>query len=153
MRQEATGPSNPDEQDVEANVEENKEEFRRCKKDYLSRGYKKHEIIEAMRRTTMTPGEVMDIVIESLRAGRGVPDNYEGIWTDRDDSQLRYVVRVGGLERMPGDDPEGRRRKEKAQKMLDRLLHKHGEARVELRRKFLREVALAEQEMERGLRA
>ncbi|EGR46849.1 uncharacterized protein TRIREDRAFT_109512 [Trichoderma reesei QM6a] len=153
LRQEATGPSNPDEQDVEANVEENKEEFRRCKKDYLSRGYKKHEIIEAMRRTTMTPGEVMDIVIESLRAGRGVPDNYEGIWTDRDDSQLRYVVRVGGLERMPGDDPEGRRRKEKAQKMLDRLLHKHGEARVELRRKFLREVALAEQEMERGLRA
>ncbi|KAK1244628.1 hypothetical protein MKX07_003427 [Trichoderma sp. CBMAI-0711] len=153
LRQDAAGSSNPDEQIIEANVEENKEEFRRCKKDYLSRGYKKHEIIEAMRRTTMTPGEVMDIVIESLRAGRGVPDNYEGIWTDRDDSQLRYVVRVGGLERMPGDDTEGRRRKEKAQKMLDRLLHKHGEARVELRRKFLREVALAEQEMERGLRA
>ncbi|KAL7816215.1 TRF2-interacting telomeric protein/Rap1 C terminal domain-containing protein [Trichoderma gracile] len=149
LQQVAANPSDPDEE----NVEENKEAFRRCQKDYLSRGAKRHEIIEAMRRTTMTPGEVMDIVVESLRAGRGVPDNYEGIWTDRDDSQLRYVVRVGGLERMPGDDSNGRRRKEKAQKMLDRLLHKHGEARVELRKKFLREVALAQQEMERRMQA
>ncbi|KAL6866644.1 TRF2-interacting telomeric protein/Rap1 C terminal domain-containing protein [Trichoderma novae-zelandiae] len=121
------------------NTEEGKKKLRRCKKDYLRRGFSEHEIVEAMRRTTMIPGEPMDIVLESLRAGRGIPDNCEGIWTDRDDSQLRYVVRVGGLEVMPGGGAERRRCQEKAQKMLDRLVYKHGRAGVELRKEFLRD--------------
>lgn len=149
-RQTTADTSDPDED----NVEEKKQQYRNCRKDYLSQGYKEHEIVEAMRRTTMTPGEAMDIVIKSIRDGRGVPDDCEGIWTDRDDSQLKYVVRVSGLGGMPGGDgAEERRRKEKAQKMLDRLLYKHGEARVKLRKKFLRELALAQREMERGMQA
>ncbi|PTB64595.1 hypothetical protein BBK36DRAFT_1123694 [Trichoderma citrinoviride] len=149
QQQDAVDSSDPDEE----HVEDKKKQFNRCKENYLRQGYTEVEVLEAMRRTTMTPGETMDIVLKSLRAKRGIPENYEGIWTDGDDSQLKYVVRVGGLEGMPGDGAEMRHRKEKAQKMLNRLLYKHGEANVKLRKKFLRELALAQREMERGLQA
>ncbi|EHK24955.1 uncharacterized protein TRIVIDRAFT_208667 [Trichoderma virens Gv29-8] len=127
-------------------VQQSQEQFVSWKKHYLDQGFSEEMIIEAMRRTTMTPGEAMEAVLTSLRDGQGIPSNHEGIWTDRDDAQLKYVVRVGDLRRASGDSGDTRRRKEKAQKMLDRLLFKHDEFRVKLRRKFHRAIALAERD-------
>jgi hypothetical protein len=106
-------------------------------------------IIEAMRRTTMTPGILMEVVLESLRKGDDIPAYDEGIWTDRDDSQLRYIDRIGDLELSPEDSSEWRRRKGKAQKMLNLLLYKHTEPGVELRKEFLRALTDAERKEKR----
>ncbi|KAL7956862.1 TRF2-interacting telomeric protein/Rap1 C terminal domain-containing protein [Trichoderma compactum] len=130
-------------------VQQSQEQFISWKEHYLDQGFSEEIIIEAMRRTTMTPGEAMEAVLASLRDGQGIPSNHEGIWTDRDDAQLKYVVRVGDLRGAPDDNGDTRRRKEKARKMLDRLLFKHGESRVKLRRKFHRAVALAERDRRR----
>lgn len=130
-------------------VQQSQEQFISWKEHYLDQGFSEEIIIEAMRRTTMTPGEAMEAVLASLRDGQGIPPNHEGIWTDRDDAQLKYVVRVGDLRRAPDDNGDARRRKEKARKMLDRLLFKHDEPRVKLRRKFHRAVALAERDRRR----
>ncbi|KAL7946535.1 TRF2-interacting telomeric protein/Rap1 C terminal domain-containing protein [Trichoderma barbatum] len=133
----------------EENAQKGEEQFFTWKARYLSQGFSEEMIIEAMRRTTMTPGEAMDAVLASLRDGEGIPSNHEGIWTDRDDARLKYVIRVGNLELSPQDDGDVRRRKEKAQKMLDRLLYKHEEPRVKLRRKFHKAVAVAERDRRR----
>ncbi|KAK4061159.1 transcriptional regulator family: ARID/BRIGHT [Trichoderma aggressivum f. europaeum] len=130
-------------------VQQSQEQFISWKQHYRDQGFSEDIIIEAMRRTTMTPGEAMEAVLASLRDGQGIPPNHEGIWTDRDDAQLKYVVRVGDLRRAPDDDGDARRRKEKAREMLDRLLFKHDEPRVKLRRKFHRAVALAERDRRR----
>ncbi|PNP51557.1 hypothetical protein THARTR1_07813 [Trichoderma harzianum] len=130
-------------------VQQSQDQFISWKKHYLDQGFSEEFIIEAMRRTTMTPGEAMEAVLTSLRDGQGIPPNHEGIWTDRDDAQLKYVVRVGDLRRSEEDNSDTRRRKEKARKMLDRLLFKHDEPRVKLRRKFHRAVALAERDRRR----
>ncbi|KAF3072240.1 hypothetical protein CFAM422_005641 [Trichoderma lentiforme] len=130
-------------------VQQSQEQFISWKEHYLDQGFSEEIIIEAMRRTTMTPGEAMEAVLTSLRDGQGIPPNHEGIWTDRDDAQLKYVVRVGDLRRADEDNGDTRRRKEKARKMLDRLLFKHDESRVKLRRKFHRAVALAERDRRR----
>lgn len=127
-------------------VQQSQEQFISWKEHYLDQGFSEEVIIEGMRRTTMTPGEAMEAVLASLRDGQGIPPNHEGIWTDRDDAQLKYVVRVGDLQRASDDSGDTRRRKEKARKMLDRLLFKHDESRVKLRRKFHRAVALAERD-------
>ncbi|KAL7932695.1 TRF2-interacting telomeric protein/Rap1 C terminal domain-containing protein [Trichoderma chlorosporum] len=134
-----------DEADPEV-IQQSQEQFVSWKEHYLNQGFSEDVILEAMRRTTMTPGEAMEAVLTSLRDGKGIPPNTEGIWTDRDDAQLKYVVRVGDLRRLPDDGGDLRRRKEKAQKMLNRLLFKHDEPRVRLRRKFHRALALAERE-------
>ncbi|KAL7913257.1 TRF2-interacting telomeric protein/Rap1 C terminal domain-containing protein [Trichoderma velutinum] len=130
-------------------VQQSQEQFVSWKEHYLNQGFSEEIIIEAMRRTTMTPGEAMEAVLASLRDGQGIPPNHEGIWTDRDDAQLKYVVRVGDLRRAADDNGDTRRRKEKARKMLDRLLFKHDESRVKLRRKFHRAVSLAERDRRR----
>ncbi|KAH6610620.1 transcription factor rap1 [Trichoderma cornu-damae] len=125
-------------------IEKNQQRFQEWKQHYLEQDYSEEMIIEAMRRTTMTPGILMEAVLQSLRKGEGIPALDQGIWTDHDDAQLRYVDRIGNLELMLEDTGDTRRRKKKAQNMLDKLLYKHTEPRVELRKKFLRELAKTE---------
>ncbi|RFU81688.1 transcription factor rap1 [Trichoderma arundinaceum] len=130
--------------------ERNQQEFQSWTAHYREEGYSEEMILEAMRRTTMTPGILMEVVLQSLQNGEGIPAYDEGIWTDRDDAHLRYIARIGNLELTLEDSANLRRRKEKAQKMLDRLLYKHTEPRVKLRRKFLRALAMAERANEMG---
>lgn len=56
------------------------------------------QIVEALRRASMDP-VLADRVLESLAAGRGIPDNMPGVWTPADDRDMesadgRKVSRV-----------------------------------------------------------
>ncbi|KAM0251275.1 hypothetical protein ACHAQJ_008266 [Trichoderma viride] len=146
QRQEDAADSGEADDDVN---EQSDQEFLKWEKHYSEMGYSSDMIIEAMRRTTMTPGILMEVVLESLSKGEGIPAYDEGIWTDRDDSQLRYIDRIGDLELTLEDSSDWRRRKGKAQKMLDRLLYKHTEPGVKLRKKFLRALTVAERKQDR----
>lgn len=96
---------------------------------YESIGYPHHIVVDALKRTTMVPGGLAAEVMQSLVDGKGVPTNYEGIWTDRDDESLRLV------DMAHADKPPKERRT--AKKEFDRLIAKHGLNRIELRRLFL----------------
>lgn len=96
----------------------------------MALGYPQPIVIEALKHTTMTPGSLAALVMESLRDGRGVPTHHEGIWTDRGD---RGLWQADAAARGPEADPEEVRRA----KEYRRLMHKHGRERIELRRRFL----------------
>ncbi|KND88159.1 Telomeric repeat-binding factor 2-interacting protein 1 [Tolypocladium ophioglossoides CBS 100239] len=99
---------------------------------YESLGYPNHIVVDALKRTTMTPGGLAALVMQSLKDGSGVPSHHEGIWTDRDDKSLRLVDAIQAEE--PSVEPRERR---KAKKEFDRLVAKHGLDQMELRRQFL----------------
>lgn len=100
-----------------------------------------------LKATTMTPGGQAAETMESLRQGKGIPTNYEGVWTERDD---KGVEMVDAVEKELGEtlyvakgsnfnakgkgtlDRRGKARKEKA-----RLMDKHGEERMKTRLRFL----------------
>ncbi|PNY26866.1 Telomeric repeat-binding factor 2-interacting protein 1 [Tolypocladium capitatum] len=99
---------------------------------YESLGYPHRIVVDALRRTTMTPGGLAALVMQSLKDGSGVPSHHEGVWTDRDDKGLHLVDSIHADE--PSVELKERRR---AKKEFDRLVAKHGLDRIELRRLFL----------------
>jgi hypothetical protein len=99
-------------------------------------GYPHDIVVAALKATTLTPGGTAAHVMESLRSGQGLPQNYEGVWTDRDDRSLRLVVSAGDLDRNVMDAQESRMLK-KARRERARLLHKHREERMNVRKAFL----------------
>ncbi|KAM5348706.1 hypothetical protein ACJ41O_008530 [Fusarium nematophilum] len=102
---------------------------------YESMGFPRSTVIEGLQRTTLTPGSLAQLVMEYLNEGRGVPSHHEGIWTDRDDADLDFASAID-LNHAPSDPAEQRQRR-RAQKAHDRLIQKHGVARVDLRKAFL----------------
>ncbi|ETS78114.1 hypothetical protein PFICI_10176 [Pestalotiopsis fici W106-1] len=68
-------------------------------------------------------------IMQFLKDGNAMPTNWEGVWTPRDDENLILIDSPG----QPRDDREIRKRA----KAADRLVTKHGEQRMELRRKWL----------------
>jgi hypothetical protein len=79
-------------------------------------------------------------VMEELRAGRGVPADWAGVWTEADDRHLRYVVRAEEtLAEARRRGTEGRKdmvaMKEKARRYRAGLERKHGRVKVEARRR------------------
>ena len=114
---------------------ENEQAISVCIEYYESLGYPYDIVVEALRRTTMTPGGVASHVMQSLKDKQGVPSHHEGVWTDRDDDSLRLVDSV-----VRGSEPSNPREVEhrkKAKREWDRLEKKHGLERIELRRKFI----------------
>ncbi|KAM4063078.1 rap1 myb domain-containing protein [Hirsutella rhossiliensis] len=99
---------------------------------YESLGYSNHIVVEALKRTSMTPGGLAPLVMQSLKDGQGVPTHHQGVWTDRDDKGLRMVdnVNVKDVVSTP-------RESRKASKELARLTQKHGLEGIQLRRLFL----------------
>ncbi|CAG7564965.1 unnamed protein product [Fusarium equiseti] len=102
---------------------------------YESMGFPRHIVIEGLKRTTLTPGKLALLVMQYLNSGRGVPSRHEGIWTDRDDEDLRFSSSVD-FGQLPADDEE-EQEQELAQKAHNRLVKKHGKQRFELRKAFL----------------
>lgn len=102
---------------------------------YESLGYAHTTVVEGLRRTTMTPG-LATVVMESLRAGQGVPTHHEGIWTDRDDVGLRLVQETVDMD-VDVKEKEVMRARRKARRARDRLQDKHGKERMALRIKYL----------------
>ncbi|KJZ74652.1 hypothetical protein HIM_06002 [Hirsutella minnesotensis 3608] len=115
-----------------ATGKDNKVQIAQCVEYYESLGYPNHVVVEALKRTTMTPGGLAAMVMQSLQDGQGVPTHHEGVWTDRDDQGLLMVDQVNA-ERLPAASKELR----KAKKEFERLTRKHGLDRIEVRRQFL----------------
>ena len=127
----AKQPSYPNR--VESNAPGNSQAIQDCVEYYESLGYSRDIVIKSLVRTTMTPGWPATMLMDRLKAKEGVPSNCEGIWTNRDDHKLRYADEV-----LSGDgDAPTEKQLRKAQRHLDRITHKHGEERVNLRRQFL----------------
>lgn len=97
---------------------------------YVSLGYKRRHVMEAFK-ATLTWG-LAAVVMQELREGRGLPDNWEGVWTARDDADLRFVLEVEGRRRTGegGPDREGRERVRRAERLRRRLEVKHGAQRM-----------------------
>ncbi|CAH0056410.1 unnamed protein product [Clonostachys solani] len=104
---------------------------------YQSLGYTHAIVVAAMTATTMTPGCLTAHALESLSAGNGIPKNTEGIWTDRDDKALRSLMSLGErIEHEPTDAGE-HQVLQKALRERRRLLHKHGQRRMDQRELLL----------------
>ncbi|KAK7223470.1 hypothetical protein V2G26_011473 [Clonostachys chloroleuca] len=104
---------------------------------YQSLGYTHAMVVKAMTATTMTPGCLTAHALESLSAGNGIPKNTEGIWTDRDDKALRSLMSLGErIEDEPTDAGE-HQVLQKALRERRRLLHKHGQQRMDQRELLL----------------
>lgn len=100
---------------------------------YTSLGYRRSHIIEAFK-ATLAWG-LAAVVMQELKEGRGIPDNWEGVWSAQDDADLRYVLRVEQEmegRRTGGAAPgrEDRDRVRRAERSRRRLEAKHGPRRV-----------------------
>ncbi|KAM0201280.1 hypothetical protein ACHAPA_002454 [Fusarium lateritium] len=113
----------------------NTREIQKCISYYESMGFPRHIVVEALKRTTLTPGKPAVTAMQHLRDGRGVPTRYEGIWTDRDDADLEFVSSID-FDQPPTSESE-ERQQERAQKAHNRLNQKHGFERLKLRKAFL----------------
>ncbi|EFY91307.1 transcription factor Rap1, putative [Metarhizium acridum CQMa 102] len=126
---------------VELDEEGNSQDIRECTEFYEALGYPRAIVIESLMRTTMTPGWPMISLLEKLQNEEGVPSNYEGIWTDRDDKSLRYADAIEARK-----SSASTRELNKAKKELDRIVHKHTQEAVDLRRRFLRAQAVMDRD-------
>ncbi|KAF5668569.1 hypothetical protein FHETE_5260 [Fusarium heterosporum] len=113
----------------------NSREIQECTSRYEAMGYPRHIVVEALKSTTLTPGNLALIVMQHLQEGRGIPTRYEGIWTDRDDADLDFISSVD-FDQSPTTESE-ERQQDRAQKAHNRLVKKHGFQRFNLRKSFI----------------
>lgn len=102
---------------------------------YESLGFPRSVVVEGLKRTTLTPGNLASLVMQSLKDGKEIPSHHEGIWTDRDDAELTLIASVD--LRVEPSGPVDERQYRKVRRAYDRLVKKHGPARIELRKGFL----------------
>ncbi|KAI9151792.1 Telomeric repeat-binding factor 2-interacting protein [Paramyrothecium foliicola] len=113
----------------------NLDEISRWVEHYEALGYSNRVVVEALKRTTMIPGGLAGIVMQSLQEGKGIPQNHEGIWEDKDDRRLRLAMSLD-LDAEPQDAQQAQQLK-RAKEAYRRVLQKHGGAKVQLRKQFL----------------
>ncbi|PHH75205.1 hypothetical protein CDD80_2535 [Ophiocordyceps camponoti-rufipedis] len=106
--------------------------------DYVSLGYPERIVIEALKSTSMRPGGAAAHAMQSLKEGKGIPTNVEGAWTAKDDGHL-----VRADEVMARGADAGAAESKRAEERLRRLEHKHGAESLELRRRYLGDLAVA----------
>jgi hypothetical protein len=106
---------------------------------FMAMGYPQTVIVQAFKATSMAPGEA-GVVMESLIAGHGIPQNNPGVWTKRDDADLATIF---DTDLMYSKSPKMVDRKRKALRERKRLMEKHGLKQMEIRRKFLQEWEMA----------
>jgi len=108
---------------------------------YESLGYPRSIVKRALQATTMTPGGPAAFAMEHLNQRyKDLPSDIAGVWTDRDDRALRFVMLLShdgqSLDR-EGKDRRERLLLERARMKRARLLEKHGRQRMKLREKWL----------------
>ncbi|KAG5663300.1 hypothetical protein KAF25_001236 [Fusarium avenaceum] len=127
--------STPQRSHPRASDKSNTREIQKWTSHYESMGFSRHIVVEALKRTTLTPGNLALTAMQHLKDGRGIPTRYEGIWTDRDDADLEFVSSID-FDNPPTSESE-ERQQERAQKAHNRLIKKHGFERFKLRKAFL----------------
>ncbi|KAG6010914.1 hypothetical protein E4U21_002584 [Claviceps maximensis] len=122
-------PSRPVQE--EPDEAEQSQSLQECVDYYEGLGYSRPIVMESLNRASLRPGWPATFLMERLKNNEKIPSNVEGIWTDRDDQSLRFADHVRA--RWQGAT---QREKDKAKKELDRLIKKHTEEDVDLRRRF-----------------
>ncbi|RBR15135.1 hypothetical protein FVER53590_03953 [Fusarium verticillioides] len=125
----------PDTSQPQSSEKSNSREIQNWINRYEAMGYPRQFVVEALKRTTLTPGKLALLVMKHLSEGRDVPSRHEGIWTDRDDADLDFASSVD-FSRPPADDSEDRQQ-QRAQEAHNRLVNKHGYQRFNMRKAFL----------------
>lgn len=95
---------------------------------WMSLGYSHDHARRSLEATTWEPG-LAGRIMQMLKEGQPIPNNWEGVWTARDDEHLKLIESA----EPPIDEKEAKKRR----KAADRLNNKHGEERMQLRRKWL----------------
>lgn len=95
---------------------------------WMSLGYSRETARRSLEATTWEPG-LAGRLMQMLKNGEAIPTNWEGVWTSRDDENLALVDSAVP----PKDDKEARKRA----RAEDKLMNKHGQERIALRRKWL----------------
>ncbi|KAH8666585.1 hypothetical protein BX600DRAFT_497372 [Xylariales sp. PMI_506] len=95
---------------------------------WVSLGYPQDIARRSLEATTWEPS-LAGRIMEMLKHGESIPTNWEGVWSTRDDASLTMIDSA----EPPKDEREARKRRSAA----ERLANKHGEERMELRRKWL----------------
>ncbi|KAB5566835.1 hypothetical protein GE09DRAFT_1108373 [Coniochaeta sp. 2T2.1] len=108
---------------------------------YKALGYKQEHILAAFS-ATMTWG-LAAVVMEELKAGKGIPENWEGVWTARDDKELKKVkeFEIEEQRRLEKGNQPSLADVEKgklAQRYTRRLQAKHQLGMIKDRRKYFR---------------
>ncbi|KAJ6437809.1 Low-affinity potassium transport protein [Purpureocillium lavendulum] len=106
---------------------------------YQALGYPHKHVVEAMHRTTLTPGFCATMIMDCLRNGEGIPKDYQGVWTDKDDAALRSV----DATRAMGSTADAKATR-KAARDEQRLMRKHTPELVALRRRYLEDKDILE---------
>lgn len=95
---------------------------------FQAMGYKGPHISQALEAATLQRGPMIQ-ALESLAQGRGIPENEPGIWTPRDNADLRMVLKYERLtekgKQPASTGPDGQRRS-KVLAARFRLEGKHG---------------------------
>lgn len=107
-------------------------DVRECVEYYESLGYARSTVMKALACTSLTPGWPASEVMERLQAKQGVPDDIEGVWTDGDDERLRFADAVAARK-----SSATAKELRKAKRELTRVVDKHTQRGVDLRRQFL----------------
>ncbi|KAF4439027.1 hypothetical protein F53441_12671 [Fusarium austroafricanum] len=126
----------PQKSQTRSSDKSNSREIQKWISHYESMGYRRHIVVEALTRTTLTPGNMALLVMKHLSEGREVPPRHEGIWTDRDDADLQFSSSVD-FSRTPTNASEDLQQ-DRAQKAHNRLVNKHGYGRLKVREAFLK---------------
>ncbi|RDA86643.1 hypothetical protein CP532_5042 [Ophiocordyceps camponoti-leonardi (nom. inval.)] len=112
---------------------------------YVSLGYSERNVIEALKSTCLRPGGAASHVMQSLKEGKGIPTNVEGAWTERDDRDLLWADKVKAR-----GSSASKAEVKKATDKHNRLDHKHGAENLELRRRFIADLAAATEQPRTG---
>ncbi|KAI0389063.1 hypothetical protein F5Y17DRAFT_450446 [Xylariaceae sp. FL0594] len=105
---------------------------------FVSLGYARDVVMRSLRATTWHLGNAGQ-VMEMLKRGEPLPQRTSGVWTQRDDDSLALVYSSSSSSSLENENVNGgkegvERRKDKE---LRRLLRKHGEEQIALRKRYL----------------
>lgn len=123
-----------DADESEASEGDNDEEIQATLEKFERQGYTRDMALDALYWTSLVPA-LAPVVLGSLEKGDGPPDGLRGIWTRRDDDNLRAVDAVDMNHPTENLTEQNQRRRLKS--MMEELLRKHGVEIVEARRQFL----------------
>jgi hypothetical protein len=95
---------------------------------WMSLGYSANMARQCLEATTWEPG-LAGSLMQRLKGGEPIPTNWEGVWSPRDDQSLLLIDSA----EPPKDDKEQKKRT----KAMAKLMDKHGQERMNLRRQWL----------------
>lgn len=114
--------------------DDNNEQIQAILEEFERQGYTRDMATDALYWTSLVPA-LAPVVLESLKRGDGPPDGLRGVWTLRDDENLKAINAVDMNQPTENLTEQNQRRRLKS--IMEELLRKHGVEIVEARRQFL----------------